>query len=71
MTYNRAPPGRTGEALGLRFTLVNLTHMVIPITFGTIGSALGMVTVFLANSALMLGGGYAHHRGARARRDEG
>jgi MFS family permease len=71
MTYNRAPPGRTGEALGLRFTLVNLTHMVIPIAFGTIGSALGMVTVFLANSALMLGGGYAHHRGARALRDEG
>jgi MFS family permease len=71
MTYNRAPPGRTGEALGLRFTLVNLTHMVIPIAFGTIGSALGMVTVFLANSALMLGGGYTHHRGARALRDDG
>jgi MFS family permease len=65
MTYNRAPAGRTGEALGLRFTLVNLTHMVIPIAFGTIGSALGLVTVFLANSALMLGGGYAHHRSAR------
>jgi MFS family permease len=65
MTYNRAPAGRTGEALGLRFTLVNLTHMLIPIAFGTIGSALGLITVFLANSALMLGGGYVHHRGAR------
>jgi len=71
MTYNRAPLGRTGEALGLRFTLVNLTHMVIPIAFGTIGSALGLVTVFVANSALMLGGSYAHYRGARALRDEG
>jgi hypothetical protein len=30
-----------------------------------------MVTVFLANSALMLGGGYTHHRGARALRDDG
>ncbi len=65
MTYNRAPAGRTGEALGLRFSLVNLTHMIIPLAFGTIGSALGLVTVFLANSALMLGGGYAHHRGAK------
>jgi MFS family permease len=65
MTYNVAPAGRTGEALGARFTLVNLTHMVIPLAFGTLGSALGVVTVFLANSALMLGGGYAHHRGAR------
>lgn len=64
MTYNRAPAGRAGEALGLRFSLVNLTHMVIPLAFGTIGSALGLVTVFLANSALMLGGGYAHHRGS-------
>jgi MFS family permease len=65
MTYNLAPAGRAGEALGLRFSVVNLTHMVIPLAFGTIGSALGLVTVFLANSALMLGGGYAHHRGSR------
>src|SRR5262245_37094169 len=65
MTYNRAPAGRAGEALGLRFSVVNLTHMVIPLAFGTIGSALGLITVFLANSVLMLGGGYAHHRGSR------
>jgi MFS family permease len=71
MTYNRAPAGRTGEALGVRFTLVNLTHMVIPLAFGTIGSALGLVTVFLANSALMLGGGYAHHRGAKRQSSNG
>jgi predicted MFS family arabinose efflux permease len=64
MTYNRAPAGRAGEALGLRFSIVNLTHMVIPLAFGTIGSALGLISVFLANSALMLGGGYAHHRGS-------
>ena len=65
MTYNLAPAGRVGEALGLRFSVVNLTHMVIPLAFGTIGSALGLITVFLANSALMLGGGYAHYRGSR------
>lgn len=71
MTYNRAPAGRTGEALGVRFTLVNLTHMVIPIAFGTIGSALGLVTVFLANAALMAGGSYAHHRGAERQPSKG
>jgi MFS family permease len=65
MTYNLAPAGRAGEALGLRFSVVNLTHMVIPLAFGTIGSALGLITVFLANSALLLGGGYAHYRGSR------
>jgi MFS family permease len=64
MTYNRSPAGRAGEALGLRFSIVNLTHMVIPIAFGTIGAAVGVIGVFLANSALMLGGGYANARGA-------
>ena len=62
MTYNRAPAGRTGEALGMRFTVVNVTHMVIPMAAGTIGAALGVVTVFYANAALLLGGGYAHYK---------
>ena len=70
MTYNRAPAGRTGEALGLRFTIVNFTHMAIPVAFGTIGSALGLVTVFVANSLLMAGGGYFHHRGAKRGPDQ-
>jgi MFS family permease len=70
MTFNRAPAGRTGEALGLRFTVVNFTHMVIPLGFGTLGSALGMLAAFFANAALMLGGGYANARGARPERGE-
>ncbi|HSF20552.1 MAG TPA: MFS transporter, partial [Burkholderiales bacterium] len=64
MTYNRSPQGRVGEALGLRFSFVNLTHMVIPLAFGSVGSAFGAASVFLANSVLMLIGGYAHHRGS-------
>ena len=64
MTYNLAPAGRTGEALGLRFTLINLTHMVIPLAFGTLGAALGVMSVFFANSTLLLGGAYAHQRAA-------
>lgn len=69
-TYNRAPQGRTGEALGLRFSVVNLTHMAVPLAFGTLGSALGLVTVFLSNAALMFGGGYANARGASRRTKE-
>jgi hypothetical protein len=38
--------------------------MVIPLAFGTVGSAFGAASVFLANSALMLIGGYAYRRGA-------
>lgn len=66
MTYNRAPAGRSGEALGVRFAVVNFTHMAIPLAFGTLGSALGVIAVFLSNAALMVGGGYANARGARA-----
>jgi len=66
MTYNRAPAGRSGEALGVRFTVVNFTHMAIPLAFGTLGSALGVVAVFFSNAVLMLGGGYANARGAKA-----
>src|SRR5688572_2961583 len=39
MTHNRSPAGRAGEALGLRFSMVNFTHMLIPLIFGTVGSA--------------------------------
>jgi predicted MFS family arabinose efflux permease len=70
MTYNRSPQARAGEALGLRFTFVNLTHMVIPLAFGTVGSAFGAPSVFLANAALMLIGGCAHHLGASRRTKE-
>jgi hypothetical protein len=42
--------------------------MLIPFAFGSIGSALGLITVFLANSALMFGGGYANARGAAKER---
>lgn len=70
MTYNRSPQGRVGEALGLRFSFVNLTHMVIPLAFGSVGSAFGAASVFLANSVLMLIGGYAHHRGSLPNRQD-
>ena len=66
MTYNRAPAGRSGEALGVRFAVVNFTHMASPLAFGTLGSALGVIAVFFSNAALMFGGGYANARGARA-----
>jgi len=57
MCYNRAPPGRSGEALGVRFTIVNMTHMAIPILFGSMGAALGLFFVFWANGGLLVASG--------------
>lgn len=58
ITYNRAPAGRAGEANGIRQMANNLTHMVVPLVFGALGSALGMGPVFWFNSLVLLGGAY-------------
>jgi predicted MFS family arabinose efflux permease len=56
IAYNRAPPDRAGEANGLRQMANNVTHMIIPLVFGALGSAVGMGPVFWANSAILLAG---------------
>ena len=50
-----APPGRLGEVLGLRTTFINIFHIVLPLTFGVAGTALGSAIVFYAVSATMGG----------------
>jgi MFS family permease len=57
LIYQRAPGGRSGEALGLRATLNNFTHMITPLMFGALGTALGVTPVFLFNSLMLAGGG--------------
>jgi hypothetical protein len=36
----------------------NVTHMVVPLVFGALGSVLGMGPLFWANSAILLTGAY-------------
>ncbi len=57
LIFSRAPEGRSGEALGMRMTLNQVTHIVVPIVFGTLGSAFGIAPVFLANALILAGGG--------------
>ena len=54
--YNRSPAGRAGEANGIRQMANNLTHMVVPLVFGALGSVFGMGPVFWVNSMILLGG---------------
>jgi predicted MFS family arabinose efflux permease len=58
LTYNHAPPGRSGEALGMRLTVNKLTQILVPLTFGAIGSAFGLLPVFWANGVFLLAGGF-------------
>jgi MFS family permease len=70
LTYNHAPRGRSGEALGMRLTVNKLTQIAVPVVFGGLGSAFGLVPVFWANGAFLLVGGFlslAERRIAAAR----
>lgn len=57
LIYERAPNGRSGEAIGLRSTLNNFTHIITPLAFGALGTAFGVMGVFFANSLMLAGGG--------------
>ena len=58
LTYNHAPTGRSGEALGMRLTVNKLTQIAVPVVFGGLGSAFGLIPVFWANGAFLLAGGF-------------
>jgi MFS family permease len=58
LTYNRAPVGRSGEALGIRMTVNKFIQISVPIIFGSIGNMFGLFPVFWANALLLMGGGY-------------
>ena len=57
LTYNHAPKGRSGEALGMRIMANKVTQIGVPLMFGGVGAALGSVPVFLATGVFLLGGG--------------
>jgi predicted MFS family arabinose efflux permease len=46
MTYDRSPPGRTGETTGLRLTANNMARVVVPLVSGALGAAFGAAPVF-------------------------
>lgn len=64
LIYALAPKGRAAEAAGLRVTVNNFTHLVIPLAFGSVGTAFGYAPVWLANSVLLGIGGWLVRRGA-------
>lgn len=65
LIYVLAPAGRTAEAIGLYKTLRSVTHVVIPVVFGSVGTAFGFTTVFLSNAGILAFGGWLQN-GSRA-----
>jgi MFS family permease len=67
LAYNRAPAGRSGEAIGIRQTVNKVTETVMPIVFGALGTAIGMGPVFWMGGAMLSVGGWLIGRDAAAR----
>lgn len=67
MTYSTSLQGRSGEAMGLRVTVNHLTRVVVPILFGSVGSAFGLLPVFWSNALMLLSGGAITKPGRTAR----
>jgi MFS family permease len=65
LIYDNAPPGRAGEAVGVRTLLLNMSQAGIPLMFGALGTALGMAPLFWATAVLMAAGGWYARRGAK------
>lgn len=56
------PEGRLGEALGVRTMVLNVSHTLLPLLFGGIGTALGMGPVFWSMAAFLGAGGFFANR---------
>jgi predicted MFS family arabinose efflux permease len=67
LLYAASPPGRQGEAVGLRTSLLNGSHSLIPLASGAASSALGMAPVFWTLAACLLGGAWFARQQIRGR----
>ena len=62
LVYNASPKGREGEAAGMRITVNQVAHFVIPLAFGALGSLVGYAAVFLTNAGFLFAGGVISRR---------
>jgi len=56
--YDASPPGRQGEAVGVRTLMLNASHTVIPLASGAISAAVGMGPAFWAIAMLLFAGAW-------------
>jgi MFS family permease len=60
LLHEHAPPGRVGEVVGVRMSLIQSMAVAVPLLFGALGTTLGFVPVFwMVGGCLAAGGWYA------------
>jgi len=62
LAYSRSPPGNSGQALGIRQSFNKTTQVLVPLVFGTVGTALGLSAVFWCTGVLLAAGSFFIHR---------
>ena len=62
LLHTHAPPGRIGEAVGVRISLVNSMAVAVPLVLGAVGASVGIVPVFWSVGACLMTGGFLARR---------
>jgi MFS family permease len=65
LLHAHAPPGRVGEAAGVRISMIQAMAVGVPLVFGVIGTSVGLAAVFWGAGACLGAGGLAVRRAAR------
>ncbi len=62
LLHSHAPPGRMGEAAGVRMSLINAMAVAVPLFFGAVGGALGVAPVLWSIGVFLTTGGWLTRR---------
>ncbi len=62
LLHDRSPAGRIGEALGVRTTIMNTSHVVLPLVFGAFGSVVGAGPAFWLMASVLGAGAWTSWR---------
>ncbi len=65
LVHTHAPPGRLGEAAGVRMSLANSMAVAVPLVFGAVGASVGLSSVFWSVGACLATVGFIARRAAR------
>jgi len=63
--YAASPPGRQGEVVGMRTTMINASTTFMPLAFGALGTALGMGPILWTMAGALLIGSWLAGRQRR------
>jgi predicted MFS family arabinose efflux permease len=53
-----SPPGRSGESVGVRTTIMNASQTLLPLVFSLMGATLGVIPAFWLLASFMTAGGW-------------